>query len=131
MKSIMMSLGIVVLMTPLVFAQKKATAVQSQAKPVQAKRVPPRESDSSSAADSGESLETPNQRRKRLAAEGTAAPAPDQNPLAEAIRALQEPPPNPAAQRLTWSPPPQTGAKKSEVPKDYRPKTSPPPSATA
>jgi type IV secretion system protein TrbG len=124
-KSIMKLMVIAALAAPIVPAQQKAAAAVEKSGPVHVKRTP-----SSKAAPSpdvnGESLETPNQRRKRL---GTEVPSPEEYPLTEALQALQASEPQVPGQRLTFSPAPQT--KKIEAPKEYRPKTTVPPSATA
>jgi type IV secretion system protein VirB9 len=118
---------IAALAVPIVLAQQKAAAAEEKSGPVQVKRTPPPQSAAPSPdPNDGEALETPNQRRKRLSAE--AAPSPEEYPLTEALKALQAAEPKVPGQQLTFSPP-QT--KKAEAPKDYRPKTTTPPSATA
>lgn len=121
MKAILNLIIIAALTAPIVLAQKKAAAAEEKSGPVHVKRKPP-----SPDPNDGEALETPNQRRKRLAA---ATPSPEEYPLTEALKALQAAEPKVPGQRLTFSPPPQT--RKAEAPKDYRPKTIVSPSATA
>src|SRR5258708_6554342 len=123
-KSIGKVFVIAALIAPIALAQKKATAAQTEAAPVHVNRVPPPKVDPSQDSDQGEALETPNQRRRRLAAEGAVPPPLDQYPFAEALGALQEAAPDAPTKRLTWSSPPQTSVRKAEPPKDYRPKTS-------
>jgi type IV secretion system protein TrbG len=137
-RSIIKLVAIAALVAPVILAQKKATAADDDTGPVQVKRVPPPKAASSPAANIGEALETPNQRRKRLAAKGAAVPAtvpaavpaPDQYPFTDAIDALQEPAPAAPNQRLTWSAPPETSTQKAQAPKGYQPKTTVAPSAT-
>lgn len=124
MKSIMKLIVGAVLTAPIVVAQQKAAAAEEKSASVHVKRKP-----ASADPTKGEALETPNQRRKRLAAEAAAVPAPEEYPLTEALKALQAAEPKVPGQRLTFSPPPQT--KKPEASKDYRPKTTTTPSATA
>jgi P-type conjugative transfer protein TrbG len=131
-KSIWKLFLIAALVAPLLLAQKKATADQTKkSDKARVKRVPPAEVDSSSAATSGEALETPNQRRKRLAVEKPNAPSQDEYPFTQAIDELEEPVPNPPSKRFTWTAPTQTSVKKIGSPKDSPPKTGVATSATA
>src|SRR5215467_12956373 len=114
---------IAALAVPIVLAQKKTAAAEEKSGPVHVKRRPP-----SPDPNDGEALETPNQLRRRLPAEAAAVPSPEEYPLTEALKALQAAEPKVPGQRLTFSP---LQTKKAEAPKDYRPKTTTPPSATA
>jgi P-type conjugative transfer protein TrbG len=122
---------IAALVAPIVLAQKKAAAqprTTKKAGAVHVKRVPPAEANPP--GDYGEALETPNQRRRRIAEEA-GVPDPEKYPFTGAIDTLQGSTPSAPAQRLTWSPLPATSMKTVQVPKDYRAKTDVTPSATA
>jgi type IV secretion system protein VirB9 len=121
---------IAALVAPAVLAQKKAAA-QTQPKKrtaVKAKPAPPAETNPP--AEYGEALETPNERRRRLAEEA-GVPDPEKYPFTEAIDALQGSTSSTPSQRLTWSAPPATSVQTVQVPKSYRPKNDVAPSATA
>ena len=124
--------AVVVLMPLIILVHKKVTASQSQDAPVQVNRIPPPQPDASPDPNQGEALETPNQRRRRLAAE--AAPAPPtaaQYPFTEALGALQDGTLKAPTNRLPHPPPPKSSAKKAEAAKDSRPKPEVSASATA
>lgn len=128
MRSIVKLIIIVALFAPLMLAQKKATAGQSQTGPDQTSTVPKATSDAAQDPNQGEALETPNQRRRRLAAQKSAVPSPAEYPFKEAIETLQAPtppPPTPAAKRPPHSTPAAAkAAKKAEPTKGDQPKTA-------
>jgi type IV secretion system protein TrbG len=131
-RSILKMVVIAVLMALIVLAHKKATAAQNQDTPVQVKRIPPPQADASPDPNEGQDIETPNQRRRRLAAE--AAPAPpllEEYPFTEALGALQGGAPKAPTKRLPHPPTPKSSVKKAEAPRDSRPKESVSPSVTA
>lgn len=131
MRPTMKLLFTAMLLASVVLAQKKAKAEQKKPGPGHVNRVPRGEAISPPDKDYGEDLETPNQRRKRLAGEWPTAPSPEEYPFTDAINSLQEMGPNPRTKRLNWTSPPQTSVRKAEAPKDYQPKNSVTPSATA
>ena len=100
--------ALIVLVT-IILAQKKVRAAQTPSEPVQVNYIPPPEVGASPDATYGEALETPNQRRRRLAAEAAAGvPSPDQYPFREALSALQESPSSAPAQPIAGLPPVQS-----------------------
>jgi type IV secretion system protein VirB9 len=139
-------MALIVLVT-IVLGQKNVGAAPDQGGAAQVNGKPTQEVGSSPGATHGEALETPNQRRKRLAAEAAAGvPSPDQYPFAEALKALEGAPSGAPAQPVVGSTPAssipvkptpapatskQTGVKKVRPPKDSEPKANVPPSPTA
>ncbi|MGD1094942.1 MAG: P-type conjugative transfer protein TrbG [Bryobacteraceae bacterium] len=115
----------------IVLAQKRAKAAQSQDAPsVQVNSPPAPEVGAAPNATYGEAMETPNQRRRRLAAEAaTGVPSPEQYPFTEAIQALKAAP-SASGQPVAGPVPPQPSVKKSKTPKETRPKNSVSPSPT-
>ena len=114
----------------IVLAQKRAKAATNQdGSSVQVNSQPAPEVGAAPDATYGEALETPNQRRRRLAAEvATGVPSPEQYPFTEAIQALQAVPSTSGQPVAGPVPPPSV--KKSKPPKEPRPKNSVPPSPT-
>lgn len=134
-------MALAVLVT-IVLAQKKVHAAQNQGGSVKVRPTPPPEVGVSPDAIYGEALETPNQRRRRLAAEAAAAvPSPDRYRFQEALTVLESVPSNVPAQPPTGSTPARSTpakstskrarAKNMKSPNDSESKTSVPPSPTA
>src|SRR5437588_2100915 len=88
--SIMKLIVILALLTPVLLAQRKASAAQKKPQPVHAKRSVPAQAEATTDPNEGEAMEAPNQRRKRLAPDTPGAvPSPEEYPFSEAVDALQ------------------------------------------
>jgi type IV secretory pathway VirB9-like protein len=112
-------------------SQQRVKAAQNEdGSSVHVDRTPAPEVGAAPDATYGEALETPNQRRRRLAAEAaTGVPSPEQYPFTQAVEALKAAP-DASGQPAAAPVPPHSSAKKSKPPKETRPKSVVAPSPT-
>jgi type IV secretion system protein VirB9 len=92
----------------IVMVGRKVHAANYQSSTASGSRAPHPEAGAPPDANYGETLETPNQQRRRLAAEAAqAVPSPQDYPFTEAIRAIQAAAPNPSPSPSVTTPAPK------------------------
>jgi len=128
----MVAIVVIVFIPLIILTHKKATASQKQDTPPRTDQIPPPQTAAVADPNEGEALETPNQRRRRLAAEAAPAPPlPVQYQFTEALDALRDADPKAPTHPLSHSQVTKSSAKKAAAAKDTHPKPEVAVSATA